>query len=66
MHWPHPFHPQATTEPSLRSATPESEVGSSQYRVLFLAAMVLFLVTFIVNTMAELVRQRLRKKYSSL
>ncbi len=45
---------------------PESEVGSSHYRVLFLAAMVLFLVTFIVNTMAELVRQRLRKKYSSL
>jgi len=45
---------------------PESEVGSSHYRVLFLAAMVLFLVTFVVNTMAELVRQRLRKKYSSL
>lgn len=45
---------------------PESEVGSSHYRVLFLAAMVLFLVTFIVNTMAELVRQRLRRKYSSL
>ncbi len=45
---------------------PESEVGSSHYRVLFLAAMVLFMVTFIVNTMAELVRQRLRKKYSSL
>ena len=45
---------------------PESEVGSSHYRVLFLAAMVLFMVTFIVNTLAELVRQRLRKKYSSL
>ena len=45
---------------------PESEVNSSHYRVLFLAAMVLFLVTFIVNTMAELVRQRLRRKYSSL
>ena len=45
---------------------PESEVGSSHYRVLFLAAMVLFMVTFIVNTLAELVRQRLRRKYSSL
>ena len=45
---------------------PESEVNSSHYRVLFLAAMVLFLVTFVVNTMAELVRQRLRRKYSSL
>ena len=45
---------------------PESEVGSSHYRVLFLAAMVLFMVTFVVNTLAELVRQRLRRKYSSL
>ncbi len=45
---------------------PESEVGSSHYRVLFLAAMVLFLVTFVVNTLAELVRQRLRRKYASL
>ena len=45
---------------------PESEVGSSHYRVLFLAAFVLFIFTFIVNTIAEFVRQRLREKYSSL
>ena len=44
----------------------ESAVGSSHYRVLFLAALVLFLFTFVVNTLAEVVRQRLRKKYSSL
>jgi phosphate transport system permease protein len=34
--------------------------------VLFLAALVLFSATFVFNTLAELVRQRLRKKYSSL
>ncbi|AFJ02955.1 Phosphate transport system permease protein PstC [Methylophaga frappieri] len=45
---------------------PESEVGSTHFRVLFLAALVLFVATFIFNTLAELVRQRLRKKYSSL
>ena len=45
---------------------PESEVGSSHYRILFLAALVLFLVTFLVNTLAEIVRQRLRTKYASL
>ncbi|UBO75407.1 ABC transporter permease subunit [Aeromonas rivuli] len=45
---------------------PESEVGSSHYRVLFLAAFVLFVFTFLVNTLAEFVRQRLREKYSSL
>jgi len=44
----------------------ETEVDSSHYRVLFLAAFVLFLFTFIVNTVAEIVRQRLRKKYGSL
>ncbi|UTV27181.1 ABC transporter permease subunit [Photobacterium atrarenae] len=45
---------------------PESEVGSSHYRVLFLAAFVLFVFTFLFNTIAELVRQRLRERYSSL
>ena len=44
---------------------PESEVGSSHYRVMFLAAFVLFVFTFLFNTVAELVRQRLREKYSS-
>ncbi|WP_429174296.1 ABC transporter permease subunit [Aeromonas salmonicida] len=45
---------------------PESEVGSSHYRVLFLAAFVLFVFTFFFNTLAEFVRQRLREKYSSM
>jgi len=45
---------------------PESEVNSTHYRVLFLAALVLFLVTFLVNTVAEIVRQRLRARYGNL
>ena len=45
---------------------PESEVDSTHFRVLFLAALVLFVFTFIFNTLAELIRQRLREKYSSL
>ena len=45
---------------------PESEVGSSHYRVLFLAAFVLFVFTFIFNSIAEYIRQRLRDKYSSM
>ena len=45
---------------------PESEVGSTHYRVLFLAAMVLLIFTFVMNTLAELIRQRLRGKYASL
>ncbi len=45
---------------------PESEVNSTHYRVLFLTALVLFLFTFLLNTLAEVVRQRLRRRYSSL
>ena len=43
---------------------PEAPHGGSLYRVLFLAALLLFIVTFIINSVAEIVRQRLRDKYS--
>ncbi|MBI4013689.1 MAG: ABC transporter permease subunit [Candidatus Rokubacteria bacterium] len=45
---------------------PEAPQGGTLYRVLFLAALLLFAMTFIVNTAAELVRLRLRKRYRSL
>ena len=45
---------------------PESEVGSSHYRILFLAALILLIFTFAVNSLAEWVRQRLRAKYRAL
>jgi phosphate transport system permease protein len=45
---------------------PEAAVGTTHYRLLFFSALVLFAFTFFVNTIAELVRQRLREKYSSL
>jgi phosphate transport system permease protein len=34
--------------------------------VLFVAALLLFVMTFVVNTVAELVRLRLRAKYRTL
>ncbi|MDN3614179.1 ABC transporter permease subunit [Vibrio gallaecicus] len=45
---------------------PESAVGSSHFRLLFLAALLLFIFTFAVNSVAEWVRQRLRDKYRAL
>ena len=42
---------------------PEAPVDGSLYRTLFLSAVILFVMTFIVNTVAEIVRQRLRDKY---
>jgi phosphate transport system permease protein len=45
---------------------PEAPFGGTLYRVLFLAALLLFATTFIINTFAETVRQRMRRKYSKL
>jgi phosphate transport system permease protein len=45
---------------------PEAPEGGTLYRVLFLAALLLFLLTFVVNTAAELVRLRLRNRYRVL
>ena len=42
---------------------PEAPLNSSLYRVLFLSAVLLFIFTFIINTGAEALRQRFRKKY---
>ena len=41
---------------------PEAVVGSTHYRILFLAALTLFVMTFVVNTIAESVRQRFRRR----
>jgi phosphate transport system permease protein len=45
---------------------PEAPVGGTLYRVLFLAALLLFVLTFVVNTAAEVVRLRLRRRYRDL
>ena len=60
------FEGMRTLSANIAVEIPEAEVDSSHYRVLFLAAFVLFLFTFVVNTIAEIVRQRLRVKYGSL
>jgi len=60
------FQGMRTLAANIAVEMPESEVGSSNYRILFLAAFVLFIFTFIFNTIAEFVRQQLRDKYSSM
>lgn len=42
---------------------PEAPFNGTLYRTLFLSAVLLFVLTFIINTAAELLRQRFRKKY---
>ncbi len=60
------FQGMRTLSANISVELPESEVDSSHYRILFLAALVLFIVTFMFNTVAEVIRQRLRKRYGSL
>jgi phosphate transport system permease protein len=45
---------------------PEAPEGGTLFRVLFLAALLLFCLTFAVNTAAEIVRLRLRRRYRYL
>jgi phosphate transport system permease protein len=65
MDW-NPFQGFRALSANVAVEMPESEVNSTHYRVLFLAALVLFLATFVFNTVAEVVRQRLRERYSHL
>jgi len=60
------FQGMRTLSASIAVEIPEAEVASTHYRVLFLAALVLFLFTFVFNTAAEIIRQRLRQRYSAL
>lgn len=45
---------------------PEAVKDSTLFRMLFLAALVLFVMTFVINTISEIVRQRFRKRAAQL
>ena len=58
------FNGFRTLSANIAVEMPEAPHGGTLYRVLFLSGLILFAFTFGINTMAELVRQRLRQKYS--
>jgi phosphate transport system permease protein len=64
MDWS-PFNGMRTLAANIAVETPEAPQHGTLYRVLFLTALLLFLLTFVLNTIAELVRQQLRKRYES-
>ncbi len=65
LEW-NPFNGFRTLSANIAVEIPEAAQGGSLYRTLFLAALLLFGMTFLVNTLAEVVRQRLRERYSQL
>jgi len=60
------FNGMRTLSANIAVEMPEAPYGGTLYRVLFLAAGVLFAMTFIANTLAEIIRQRLRERYRAL
>ena len=56
------FSGMRTLSANIAVELPEAPVGSTHYRALFLGAVVLFAMTFVMNTIAELLRQRLRER----
>jgi phosphate transport system permease protein len=61
-----PFNGFRTLSANIAVEIPEAPHNTTLYRTLFLAGLLLFLLTFAVNTVAELVRQRLRVRYGQL
>ena len=61
-----PFNGFRALSANIAVELPEAPQGGSLFRILFLTAFLLFVMTFLVNTAAELVRLRLRRRFSLL
>ncbi|MCB9844400.1 MAG: ABC transporter permease subunit [Phycisphaeraceae bacterium] len=55
-----------TLSANIAMELPEAPKGTAHFRVLFLCGLVLFLMTFVINTSAEVVRQRFRRRSAAL
>ncbi len=56
------FNGFRTLSASIAVEMPEAARNTTHFRVLFLAGLVLFVMTFVVNTAAEAIRQRFRRR----
>jgi len=63
MEWD-PFSGFRALSANIATELPEAPQGSSHYRVLFLSGLVLFLMTFVINSGAEWIRKRFRARYA--
>jgi len=58
-----PFNGMRTLSANIAVEIPEAPFGGTLFRVLFMSAIVLLIMTAVLNTIAEIIRHRLRKKY---
>lgn len=61
-----PFNGMRTMSACIAVELPEAPYGDSLYRVLILAALMLFAFTFVINTVAVVVAERLRRRFGRL
>jgi phosphate transport system permease protein len=61
MSW-NAFNGMRTLSATIAVEMPDADPGGTHYRLLFLAALILFSMTFVVNTIAEIVRMRFRRR----
>ena len=60
------FSGMRTLAANIAVELPEAPHHSTLYRALFLGAMLLFILTFAINTVAEITRQKLREKFKTV
>jgi phosphate transport system permease protein len=60
------FSGMRTLSANIATELPEAPENGTLYRTLFLGALVLFVMTFVLNTVAEVLRQHLRDKYKTV
>ena len=60
------FSGMRTLSANIAVELPEAAHGGTLYRSLYLGAMILFVLTFVINTSAELLRHYLRTKYKTI
>jgi phosphate transport system permease protein len=59
------FNGMRTLSANIAVEIPEAPNGGTLYRILFFSGFLLFLTTFVINTGAEMIRQRLRRKFGN-
>lgn len=59
------FNGMRTLSANIATEVPEAPYRGTLYRILFFSGLLLFTLTFLLNTAAEMIRQRLRRKFGN-
>jgi phosphate transport system permease protein len=61
-----PFEGLRTLAANIAVELPEAPMGGTHYRILFFSGFLLFVLTFVMNTLAEVLRTRYRQRNKAL